>query len=343
MPPMPHAMQQYAELHLHLGGAVLPRILYSFLERQKADRTGSETAGYAQGLLRRYPTYERFERRLTRRCDTLTQYLEKHAIVEPLQSPEALPYFVNRMLRGAYVFEHIVYLELRYNPYWRVPKSLRHDPVEPMAEIVTAVAQAAKAAHREFPIEFSQLLCMDSRLPMATNRMILDLAAAMPDEVCGVDLAGPDELYAERTRDLRALLDEAKGRGLKVTAHLFETPAGCIGELLEPLDRIGHGIQIPLRHPRLLAQVAKRGQCLEVCPTTYFRTGTIRSYAELKPVFRACADLGVDVAICTDNSGLHEVRLPLEYERLLTHGVIDFAQMERCREAAFRHRFALKA
>ena len=37
-------------------------------------------------------------------------------------------------------------------------------------------------------------------------------------------------------------------------------------ELLPYLNRIGHGIQIPLRFPELLDDVAKREQCLEVCP-----------------------------------------------------------------------------
>jgi len=32
-------------------------------------------------------------------------------------------------------------------------------------------------------------------------------------------------------------------------AHLFETPDGMHPELLPHLDRIGHGIQIPLRRP----------------------------------------------------------------------------------------------
>jgi len=41
------------------------------------------------------------------------------------------------------------------------------------------------------------------------------------------------------------------------------------------LMRIGHGIQIPLLHPDLLSELARRNQCLEVCPTTYLKTGTL--------------------------------------------------------------------
>lgn len=332
--------RNYAELHLHLGGAVLPRILYSYLQRRKVDKSNLGAHELALSYLRKYPVYEKFERRLTRPCDTLTKYLEAHKIVEPLQKQEALPYFIYRLLRGAFVFENIAYLELRYNPYFRIPKGLTlSEARNQMQEVIQTVALSAQAAHKEFPIVFTQILCMDSRLPRETNRMIVEVALEMKDEVCAVDIAGPDEAYRENEEAILDNLKLAKESGLKTTGHCFETSDGYFPKMLEFLDRIGHGIQIPLKHPKLLTQVAKNKQCLEVCPTTYFRTGTIKSYNELKPVFGHCFDMGIDITICTDNSAFHGVRLPLEYERLLTHGVLDFRQMEKCREAGFRHAF----
>jgi adenosine deaminase len=86
--------------------------------------------------------------------------------------------------------------------------------------------------------------------------------------------------------------------------------------------------------------VAARGQCLEVCPTTYLKTGTLRDRSELRVVFERCEAAGVDIAISTDNAGLHNVRLPWEYENLLIQDVIDFHQLLACQDAAFRHAFA---
>src|SRR5262249_60625371 len=123
-------------------------------------------------------------------------------------------------------------------------------------------------------------------------------------------------------------------------APLYETPNGCHPQLLPYLDRIGPGIQIPLRHPELLPEVAARGQCLEVCPTTYLKTGTLSDLAELRVVFERCQAAGVDIAVGTDNAGLHNVRLPFEYENLLTQDVIDFRQLLACQDAAFHHAFA---
>jgi adenosine deaminase len=168
----------------------------------------------------------------------------------------------------------------------------------------------------------------------------VELAAAQTEEVCGIDIAGGDSYYAERLEEFVGLYRYARELGLKTTGHLYETENGCYPQLLPYLLRIGHGIQIPLRHPELLPEVAQLGQCLEVCPTTYFKTGTLQDLGQLKLVFDRCFEAGVDIAICTDNAGLHNVRLPFEYENLLTQDIIDFRQLQACQAAAFRHSFA---
>ena len=207
-----------------------------------------------------------------------------------------------------------------------------------MGEIVEVVGKASQQV--DCPIITSQILCMHSRLPDEVNRAIIDLAAQMPQYVCAVDIAGGDAHYAERLDEFINLYKYALSLGLKTTGHLYETPQGCYPELLPYLMRIGHGIQIPLLHPELLPQLARQQQCLEVCPTTYVKTGTLKDIHQLKVVFERCFDAGVDIAICTDNAGLHNVRLPFEYENLLTLDIIGFEELQACQRAAFRHAFA---
>jgi adenosine deaminase len=320
-------MAIHAELHRHLGGSVVPRIFWRYLMRND------------HPLAAQYPSYESFEAFVTRPRASLTEYLELHTLVEQVQGLENLPYFVSKLVRGAYVFESICYLELRHTPYYRTDPTLdTASRLAQMREVVEVIAAAGRMP--EYPLLMRQILCMHSRLPYEINRAMLDLAAALPDLVCGVDLAGPDTLYAGRMDDLLELFRYARFLGLKTTGHLYETVDGCHPELLPYLSRIGHGIQIPLRFPELLPAVAERGQCLEVCPTTYLKTGTLRDLTELRGVFERCRAAGVDVVISTDNAGLHNVRLPWEYENLLTQDVIDFQQLLDCQDAAFRHAFA---
>ena len=320
-------MALYAELHRHLGGSVVPRILWRYLVRQD------------HPLAAEYPTYEGFEEFFTRPRASLSEYLELHTLVEHVQSRENLPYFVSKLVRGAYVFESIGYLELRHTPYLRTDAGrAQEERIEQMREVVEIIAEAARVP--DYPLVMRQILCMHSRLPYAVNRAMVELAASHPERICAVDLAGPDVLYGQRIEEFVDLFRCARSLGLRTTGHLFETEHGCFPQLLPYLDRIGHGIQIPLRFPEMLPQVAERGQCLEICPTTYLKTGTLNDLADLRIVFERCQAAGVDITINTDNAGIHNVRLPWEYENLLTQDIIDFNQLRACQDVAFRHAFA---
>ncbi|NMG20159.1 adenosine deaminase [Brasilonema bromeliae] len=320
-------MTLYAELHRHLGGSVVPRILWRYFERHSPE------------LISGFADYSAFEDFYTRPRNTLDEYLQLHTLVESVQTVETLPYFIYRLLRGAYIFENLAYLELRYTPYLRTPDHLSQSQrIDMMAEIVEVVGKASKLP--EYPIVTSQILCMHSRLPFEVNKAIVDLAAQSRQYVCAIDVAGGDSYSAERINEWIRLYDYARSLGLNTTGHLYETTAGCDPQLLPYLMRIGHGIQIPLLYPELLKDLALRNQCLEVCPTTYIKTGTLQDIRQLKLVFERCFDAGVDIAICTDNAGLHNVRLPFEYENLLTYDIINFEQLQACQDAAFRHAFA---
>ncbi|CCI34448.1 MULTISPECIES: adenosine deaminase [Microcystis] len=320
-------MALYADLHRHLGGSVVPRILWRYFHRHERD------------LAAKFPEYPAFEEFYTRERNSLDEYLELHTLVESVQTAQTLPYFIYRLIRGAYIFENLAYLELRYTPYYRTDEHLNQtERIDQMRSIVDIVGQASKMS--EYPIITSQILCMHSRLPYEVNKAIVDLALGMREYVCAIDIAGGDSHYQTRLEEFAGLYSYAREEGLNTTGHLYETKDGCYPQLLPYLQRIGHGIQIPLQYPELLPEVARRHQCLEVCPTTYLKTGTLESLSQLKIVFDRCFEAGVDIAICTDNAGLHNVRLPFEYENLLTLDVIDFRQLQACQDAAFRHAFA---
>lgn len=320
-------MALYAELHRHLGGSVVPRVLWRYFHRSDAD------------LANRFPEYSEFEDFYTKPRNTLDEYLELHTLVEGVQTTQTLPYFIYRLIRGAYIFENLAYLELRYTPFLRTSDKLSQtERIDQMAEIVDIVGIASQV--EEYPIVTSQILCMHSRLPYEVNKAIVDLAAQKRQYVCAIDLAGGDAHYADRLDEFIELYAYARSLGLKTTGHLYETKEGCYPELLPYLMRIGHGIQIPLRYPELLGELASAGTCLEVCPTTYLKTGNLEDIRQLKVVFDRCFAAGVDIAICTDNAGLHNVRLPFEYENLLTYDIIGFEELQACQDAAFRHAFA---
>src|SRR5580704_14177447 len=204
-------MSLYAELHRHLGGAVVPRIFWRYLIRAN------------HPLALEFPTYEAFEKYVTRPRASLAEYLELHALVEPLQTLDTLPYFVSKLVRGAYVFEGICYLELRHTPYYRTDPTLSApDRLAQMRNVVEVIGQAGRDS--QYPLLMRQILCMHSKLPVEVNRATLDIAESMRDYVCGVDLAGPDIYYAQQMNDLVALFRRACDAGVNTTGHLYETP-----------------------------------------------------------------------------------------------------------------------
>ncbi len=123
-----------------------------------------------------------FEAFVTQPRASLAEYLELHALVEPFQTLETLPYFVSKLVRGAYVFEGICYLELRHTPYYRTDPALSQaDRIAQMRDVVIAVGEAGHDPR--YPLLMRQILCMHSRLPYEVNRATLDLAAE-PAAVC---------------------------------------------------------------------------------------------------------------------------------------------------------------
>ena len=278
---------RYAELHLHLGGAILPRVLWSYLQRERTESPDGEFAKDSQAVVDEFGEYAAFERFLTRDCSSLTEYLEAHKRVEPLQKVESLPYYVYRLLRGrGGVREHRLH-GASLQPLFPNPEghAAGRQVRARMEEVVSTVAAAARNAQRRFPIALTQILCLDSRLSERAQRPDSSILRATCRTRCArstsrgrtsrMPLGRPTSCGRSRT---------AKSKGLKTTAHLYETPEGAMPELLPllGLHRARHPDSAGM-HRSLLVAIAGRGQCLEVCPTTYLRTGTLSSYAELHP------------------------------------------------------------
>src|SRR5438105_7956217 len=98
----PAAGPDYAEIHRHLGGAVHPKILFGYLREHGPDAAVTpRERDWIQRLLRRFPTYDLLREHFAAGCGSLEEYLELHKLVEPLQTPASMGYFLYRIARGA--------------------------------------------------------------------------------------------------------------------------------------------------------------------------------------------------------------------------------------------------
>ncbi len=335
-----NAAPDFADLHRHLGGAVHPKVLFGYLAADGPDAgVSAQERDSIRKLLGRFPTYADLKRHFATRQPTLVDYLELHKLVEPLQTPGAMAYFLYRIIRGARIFEQTSLLELRFCPYLRTDPSLdTADRIAAMEAVLEAIAAATKVP--AYAVDVRLLLCLHTALPDAVNDATLDLALRRRDLVRGIDVAGPESPLRDRLDHFLGLYRRAADAFLPATAHLGESsPEYIHPEFFPFLRRIGHGVQIALHFPELLTELRERGICIELCPSTYVQTGTFADLAPVREVTRRLDDAGVDYCLGTDNPAFNGRYLQAEHEIALDNDLIDFRGLVRCQRNAFKHAF----
>jgi len=218
-----NAGPDYADLHRHVGGAVHPKVLYGYLTTRGPDAGATPTEREViRGLLHRFPTYVALKAHFATRQPTLDDYLELHKLVEPLQTPATMGYFLYRIVRGARIFEQTSLLELRFSPYLRTDPSLDvPQRIAAMAAVVEAVAAGAKVP--EYAVDVRLVLCLHTLLSDEINAATVALALTRRDLVRGIDVAGPEPLLGARLDHFVRLYRQTAEHYLPATAHLGET------------------------------------------------------------------------------------------------------------------------
>jgi len=330
----------YADLHRHVGGAVHPKVLYGYLTTRGPDTGATPTEREViRGLLHRFPTYAVLKTHFATRKPTLVDYLELHKLVEPLQTPATMGYFLYRIVRGARVFEQTSLLELRFSPYLRTDPSLDvPQRIAAMGAVVEAIAAGAKVP--EYAVDVRLVLCLHTLLSDEINEATVALALTRRDLIRGIDVAGPEQPLGARLDHFIRLYKQAADHYLPATAHLGETAPAHVHPALFPyLRRIGHGVQIPLHLPHLLPEMRQRGICFELCPSTYLQTGTFTDLAPVCEVTKRLDEAGIDYCLCTDNPAFNGRYLQAEHEAALDNDLIGFSGLVRCQQNAFKHAF----
>jgi adenosine deaminase len=320
------------ELHVHLGAAVTPAIMWGI--------------AHAQGI--RLPTKDYWEFRdlitVGRRRRSFQAYLDLFHWTELIQSsPTAVERSVYEVIGGAYRKNNVTCLELRFNPMKR-----NRGGEQDLDHIIAAAVRGMDRAVLEYPqVRAGLIFCLDRAFEYELNEIIAAKAIAWRDRgVVAVDIAGP-ESPRFRFADYRDLFAQVRGAGLGVTVHAGETGGPEeVREAVEALDptRIGHGIR-STRDVRVLAMLRERGVVLEVCPSSNLNTRVVRNHAELREIMRALVDHQVRFALSTDGPEMLRSYLRDEIAMLLRREILSFEEVERAiataREASFVDRAAV--
>jgi adenosine deaminase len=317
--------QPLTELHVHLGAAVTPAVMWGI--------------AHAQGI--RLPTkdYWAFRDLITaRRRRSFAAYLDLFHWTELIQSsPTAVERSVYEVIGGAYRKNNITRLELRFNPMKR-----NRGGEQDLDHIIAAAVRGMDRAVLEYPqVRAGLIFCLDRAFTRDLNEIIAAKAIAWRDRgVVAVDIAGP-VVPGFRFAEYREVFDECRRAGLGVTLHAGETGgADEVREAVEALnpERIGHGVR-SADDPAVMALLRERGVVLEVCPSSNLNTRVVKDVTEMRHILRRLEEHRVPFALSTDGPEMLRSYLRDEIALVLRHEMLSFEEVQAAVETADRATF----
>ena len=307
------------ELHVHLGAAVTPAIMWGI--------------AHAQGI--RLPTkdYWAFRDLITvgRRRRGFAAYLDLFHWTELIQSsPIAVERSVYECIGGAYRRNNITGIELRFNPMKR-----NRGGEQDLDHIIAAAVRGMDRAILEYPqVRAGLIFCLDRSFPPELNEIIAAKAISWHSRgVVGIDIAGPDS-DGFAFGDYRDIFAECRRAGLGLTVHAGESGGAAeVREAVEALDpdRIGHGVHAA-DDPRVLDLLRERGTVLEVCPSSNLQTRVLAGLPDVRHVLRALIAHDVAFTISTDGPEMLRSYLRDELNLLLRHEILSLGEVRRAIE-----------
>ena len=317
------ASLELADLHIHVGAAVAPHILWSI--------------AHDQGLKLPVQTYWEFRDLVTARADrvaSLGDYLAiLHQWTEKIQSsPAAIERSVYEIIGKEFRSSGVSLIELRFNPMKRNLGGERD-----LDHIIHAALRGMDRACLEYGVRAGLIFCLAREFSLELNEILVRKAVKYKSRgVVGIDLAGPEvhtlELGAE-VEGYRELFARARAAGLGTTVHTGETPYTAVAGVLAVLDklrpdRIGHGITAA-SSDEAVRRLAESGTVLEICPSSNLRTHAVAGLPELGAALRTFEDAGVRYTINTDGPYLLNTHLRHEYQMLLDAKILSDSEVER--------------
>lgn len=326
--------RELTDLHIHVGGAVAPHVLWSI--------------AHEQGFKLPVQSYWEFKELVSARpgkVKSLEEYLAVlHTWTEKIQSsPQAIERSVYEIIGKEYRSSRVDLIELRFNPMKRNVGGERD-----LDHIIHAALRGMDRAVLEYNVRAGLIFCLAREFDLRLNEILVEKAVRYRRRgVIGIDLAGTEkhavELDPREVARYRELFQRARAAGLKTTVHTGETAGtGAEGvravvEQLEP-ERIGHGIRAA-QDDRVMDLLRERGVVLEICPSSNLATRAVASLEELKEILQRFWARGVRFTLNTDGPYLLDTSMRREVAMLHDGLVLAQEQIEQsfrwAREATF--------
>ncbi len=323
--PVPGLPNDLTELHLHVGGAVAPHVLFSM--------------AHEQGFKLPVRDYFEFVDLVTsnpEKVQSLEDYIRiMHEWTEKIQSsPAAIERSVYEILAKEFRGCRITRMELRFNPMKRNMRGERD-----LDHIIHAALRGLDRVCLEYGIQGGLIFCLAREFDADINEIIVEKAIKYIDRgIIGIDLAGTEahnlELNPASVQRFANIFARARDAGLKTTVHTGETPhtagEGVIAAVRHlRVDRIGHGIRAAYSDEAMRV-LNGEGVTLEICPTSNLHTRAVKDLEEMRFVLHNFWERGVKFTINTDATYMLATDLRREVELLFAARILDAEQIAQC-------------
>lgn len=241
---------------------------------------------------------------------TFSNFLEKFKTLRLFyKSPEVIHRVTAEAVEDA-AKDNIRYLELRFTPV-----ALSRAEGFPLHDVMDWVIASAKQAAERHGVQVGLIASVNRHESPELAEQVAWLAVEqMKKGLTALDLAGNEAEF--QSEPFYGIFKEAKQSGLRVTIHAGEWgPAENVRDAIENLgaERIGHGVRV-LEDENVTALAKERGVTFEVCVTSNFQSGVVKTLKE-HPLPRMIGQ-GLKVTVNTDDPSVSRITLAHEYQRV---------------------------
>ncbi|GAC1646788.1 MAG: adenosine deaminase [Acidobacteriaceae bacterium] len=279
-----------AELHLHLEGTVAPEMLVELSRRHDPTPLTLEQAD----ALYQY-------------TDFLGFLMAFKAVTERMTAPEDFELITYRLMQSLQR-QGVVHAEVYVSVgvvHWR------GQDFEPLFE---GMERGRERGEHDFGVSLLWIFDAVRHFGVDAAKRVFDLAASYRDRnVVGIGIGGDEQRGGAEM--FEQLYDEARERGLRLTAHAGESVgAESIWAALNiGAERIGHAVTAA-HDEDLMRILAERQVPIEICYSSNLRTGCCPG-PHAHPIRRYFEE-GLMVTINSDDPAMFQSTLLEEYERV---------------------------
>ncbi|MFA5871239.1 MAG: adenosine deaminase [Parcubacteria group bacterium] len=349
--------EDLVDLHIHVGGAMSPHILWEIAQSQGIKPPARDYWSFCNFL---------------RDIDSFEDLLNVYEWTDRIQSsPKAIESGIYNVISKEYRSANVSTIELRFNPMFRT----RGSELD-MDHIINSAIHGMERAMFDYGVRAGLIFCLDRRLSFKHNEVIVKKAIAYRKRgVVGVDIAGPEAFTFRKEKDYAtyrqhfrknvgvkiadpshlnfeegtyfnkyvALFSLAREKGLGITVHTGETKDSSVERVMRVVeaikpDRIGHGIRTAY-DKNAMDLLKKHDVVLEICPTINVMTGSVASWEEMHWILRTFLKNEVKFTINTDAPYLGRTGLAREYRALYERKILNKKELEKCLETSRKASF----